>query len=140
MFRFLLGIRKRQDTALCSRSHSSLCLHQARLHADTSFERPNFFIAAAHQTVTGRACDDGGVSLYCWDGHVDFNFFLLYLSLHLFLYCSVRVGEGRWLARLLFFHSLRFVSFSSVTPIIFHYIHPISTFLLPYLYALRVLT
>ena len=51
-----------------------------------------FFIAAAHQTVTGRACDDGGVSLYCWDGHVDFNFFLLYLSLHLFLYCSVRVG------------------------------------------------
>ena len=142
MFRcFLLGIRKRQDTALCSRSHSSLCLHQARLHADTSFERPNFFITAAHQTVTGRACDDGGgVSLYCWDGHVDFNFFY-YIYLYIYFCIAVYVlGLGRWLARLLFFQSLRFVSFSSVPPIIFHYIHPISTFLLPYLYALRVLT
>ena len=100
-----------------------------------------FFIAAAHQTVTGRACDGGGVSLYCWDGQVDFNFFFYYIYLYIYFCIAVYVlGLGRWLARLLFFHSLRFVSFSSVTPIFFHYIHPISTFLLPYLYALRVLT
>ena len=115
MFRcFLLGIRKRQDTALCSRSHSSLCLHQARLHADTSFERPNFFIAAAHQTVTGRACDDGGgVSLYCWDGQVDFNFFFYYIYLYIYFCIAVYVlGKAVGLPDYYFF--IRYALFRSV--------------------------